>query len=130
MSDFPAEPIATTIEQYLGVKLELDEVQYSTFTAALVEGELLPGVQRETHPVALYQCTGGTTGRSKATSLTHSNLLAVLEMAGAYVNPYDIKIGSGEAILTALPRCSCGGFSFKYGGASFTEFTYLRELKS
>lgn len=114
MSDFFPEPIATAIDQHLGVKLELDEMQYSTFTAALVEGEQLPEVAREAHPIALYQYTGGTTGRSKGAPLTHSNLLAVLEMAEAYVNAYDIKIGPGEVILTALPLYHIFAFNFNF----------------
>ena len=114
MSDFFPEPIASAIRQHLGVKLELDTAQYQTFTDALSAGEQLPEVQREAHPVALYQYTGGTTGRSKGAPLTHANLLAVLEMAQAYVNAYDIEIAPGEVILTALPLYHIFAFNFNF----------------
>ncbi len=99
---FP-EPVASAIDQHLGVKLELGTLQYQSFTDALTAGEQLPKVQREAHPIALYQYTGGTTGRSKGAPLTHANLLAVLEMAQVYVNAYGVKIALDEVILTALP---------------------------
>lgn len=114
MSDFFPEPIASAIGQHLGVKLELDANQYQRFTDALSAGEQLPEVQREAHPVALYQYTGGTTGRSKGAPLTHANLLAVLEMAQAYVNAYGVKIGPGEVILTALPLYHIFAFNFNF----------------
>ncbi len=114
MGDFFPEPIASAIGQHLGVNLELGDVQYHTFTEALSSGENLPQVERELHPVALYQYTGGTTGRSKGAPLTHSNLLAVLEMAQAYVNAYDIKVEPGEIILTALPLYHIFAFNFNF----------------
>lgn len=114
MGDFFPEPIASAIGQHLGVNLELGDVQYHTFTEALSSGENLPQVERELHPVALYQYTGGTTGRSKGAPLTHSNLLAVLEMAQAYVNAYDIKMEPGEIILTALPLYHIFAFNFNF----------------
>ena len=114
MSDFFPEPIASAIDQHLGVKLELDASQYQRFTDALSAGEQLPEVQREAHPIALYQYTGGTTGRSKGAPLTHANLLAVLEMAQAYVNAYGVKIGPGEVILTALPLYHIFAFNFNF----------------
>ena len=114
MGDFFPEPIASAINQHLGVKLELGELQYQTFTAALSAGEQLPEIQREMHPIALYQYTGGTTGRSKGAPLTHANLLAVLEMAQVYINAYDIDLGAGEQILTALPLYHIFAFNFNF----------------
>src|SRR5690554_1520616 len=114
MSDFFPEPIASAIDQHLGVKLELDASQYQRFTDALSAGEQLPEVQREAHPIALYQYTGGTTGRSKGAPLTHANLLAVLDMAQAYVNAYGVKIEPGEVILTALPLYHIFAFNFNF----------------
>ena len=114
MSDFFPEPIASAIDQHLGVKLELDASQYQRFTDALSAGEQLPEVQCEAHPIALYQYTGGTTGRSKGAPLTHANLLAVLDMAQAYVNAYGVKIEPGEIILTALPLYHIFAFNFNF----------------
>lgn len=114
MSDFFPEPIASAIDQHLGVKLELEASQYQRFTDALSAGEQLPEVQREAHSIALYQYTGGTTGRSKGAPLTHANLLAVLDMAQAYVNAYGVKIEPGEIILTALPLYHIFAFNFNF----------------
>lgn len=114
MADFFPEPIAAAIRQHLGVKLELDASQYQTFSDALSAGAQMPPVQREAHPVALYQYTGGTTGRSKGAPLTHANLLAVLEMAQVYVNAYDIQITPNETILTALPLYHIFAFNFNF----------------
>jgi long-chain acyl-CoA synthetase len=114
MADFFPEPIAGAIRQHLDVKLELEISQYQTFTDALSAGAQLPPAQREAHPIALYQYTGGTTGRSKGAPLTHANLLAVLEMAQVYVNAYDVKIEPGEFILTALPLYHIFAFNFNF----------------
>lgn len=114
MGDFFPEPIGQMINQHLGVKLALDGVQYQYFMQALRSGEAVPETPHKTHPVALYQYTGGTTGRSKGAPLTHSNLLAVLEMAQAYVNAYKIKIERGEVILTALPLYHIFAFNFNF----------------
>ncbi len=114
MGDFFPEPIATVITQHLDVQLELGALQYYTFRDALSAGEQLPQIQREAHPIALYQYTGGTTGRSKGAPLTHSNLLAVLEMAQSYVNAFEIAIEPGEVILTALPLYHIFAFNFNF----------------
>lgn len=114
MSDFFAEPFASAIRQHLDIQLELASIQYHRFTDALDLGEQLPEVQRDAYPIALYQYTGGTTGRSKGAPLTHANLLAVVEMAQVYVNAYDIAIEPGEVILTALPLYHIFAFNFNF----------------
>ena len=51
--------------------------------------------------LAFLQYTGGTTGVSKGAMLTHGNLVANLQQASAWLNPY-IKSGV-EVVITALP---------------------------
>lgn len=65
-------------------------------------------------PIAVYQYTytGGATGHSKGALLTHANVLAVLDMAQAYVNACGVKIAQDEVILTALPLYYIFAFKF------------------
>lgn len=51
--------------------------------------------------LAFLQYTGGTTGVAKGAMLTHGNIVANLQQAHAWINPY-VKEGE-ETIITALP---------------------------
>jgi len=69
---------------------------------AMEQGKTLEPVARRDHPVALYQYTGGTTGRSKGAILSHRNILATLTVTRDYLQAYDGK-HLNETILTVLP---------------------------
>lgn len=77
-----------------------------SFESALTQGrERGPGglpAPRQ-HPVALYQYTGGTTGRSKGAVLAHANIAAVLQMTGDFLDAHDAAFTPRDVMLTALP---------------------------
>ncbi|MGL4318158.1 MAG: long-chain-fatty-acid--CoA ligase [Pseudomonas sp.] len=66
------------------------------------------------HPVALYQYTGGTTGKSKGAVLTHANLLAVLSMAEDYISAFGAHIEVGDTIATIPPLYHVFAFTFNF----------------
>jgi len=72
--------------------------------------------QRIHHPIALYQYTGGTTGRSKGAILTHANLIAVLAMSEVMLGtfPDDVAPTQKDTILTALPMYHIFAFNFNF----------------
>lgn len=73
------------------------------FTAALAAGRTLPAADRAPHPVALYQYTGGTTGRSKGAVITHRNVLSALEPVYESFSACGVAPGRDDVVLTALP---------------------------
>src|SRR5699024_5598065 len=92
-----------------------------SFTAVLREGadeQLLPAALGRVD-IAFLQYTGGTTGVSKGAVLTHSNMVANMQQASAWLG--DMDVGQ-EVIITALPlyhifalTANCLGF-IKLGG--------------
>lgn len=58
-------------------------------------------VHLQGHDLAFIQYTGGTTGVSKGAMLTHRNLVANMEQAGAYLGPSFTE--GREVMITALP---------------------------
>jgi len=103
MWDFFAEPIAAAIRDKFTASGNLTPtIPFTRMTDALRTGEGLEKVARRDHPVALYQYTGGTTGRSKGAVITHQNILATLQMTRDYLEAYDGP-RCGETILTVLP---------------------------
>ena len=73
------------------------------FNAMIAEGErgTLRPVDVGHEDVAFLQYTGGTTGVSKGATLVHRNILANLEQASAWLEPFlDDK---PQVIITALP---------------------------
>lgn len=64
--------------------------------------------------VALYQYTGGTTGRSKGAILTDRNLRAVLSQTWAHLAAEDGAPQPGETILTLLPMYHIFAFTLNF----------------
>jgi long-chain acyl-CoA synthetase len=64
-------------------------------------GQTLTPVTVQQTDVAFLQYTGGTTGVSKGATLTHRNILANLEQAGAWIAPF---LGDArQVMITPLP---------------------------
>lgn len=114
LSDFFSFPIGFLIKRKLSADTSVPSIPHLTFKEALYLGRKTSYVEPRRHPVALYQYTGGTTGRSKGAVLTHANLLGVLQMAEALINACGIELESGETILTALPMYHIFAFNFNF----------------
>lgn len=73
------------------------------FKHVMAQGEDLPLDKVELSPndIAFLQYTGGTTGVAKGAVLTHRNLVANLQQAGAWLQNV-VRVGE-EVIITALP---------------------------
>lgn len=102
MWDFFDEPVAAAIRAKLASDILTPTMPFTRMTDALKRGEALEWVARRDHPVALYQYTGGTTGRSKGAVITHQNILATLRMTRDFLNAHEGP-RCGETILTVLP---------------------------
>ncbi|BEP57231.1 MULTISPECIES: AMP-binding protein [unclassified Variovorax] len=101
--DFFDEPIAAAIREKLTAAGSPTSVTPSTrMVDALQKGAVLEKLTRRDHPVALYQYTGGTTGRSKGAVITHQNILATVQLTRDYLNAYEGP-RCAETILTVLP---------------------------
>ncbi|MEO7068117.1 MAG: AMP-binding protein [Rhodanobacter sp.] len=69
---------------------------------ALGAAHPLPQVELTHDDVAFLQYTGGTTGVAKGAMLTHSNMIANMLQASAWIGTDSVKPGE-EVIITALP---------------------------
>lgn len=78
-------------------------IPHVTFSQALKAGRKTQRPDYRHHPIALYQYTGGTTGKSKGAVLTHQNLVGVLRITEDFLGGYKIAADERDAILTALP---------------------------
>jgi long-chain acyl-CoA synthetase len=112
--DFFDEPVAAAIRGKFTASGDLTPaIPFTRMADALRTGAELGKIPRRDHPVALYQYTGGTTGRSKGAVITHQNILATLTMTRDYLNAYDGP-RSGETILTVLPLYHIFAFTVNF----------------
>ena len=96
-----------------------------TFSQALAKGSnhTLPNITIQADEIAFLQYTGGTTGVAKGAMLSHSNLVANMQQASAWLGE---NINEGrEIIITALPlyhifalTANCLVF-MKFGGLNY-----------
>lgn len=100
--DFFEEPIASAIRAKMAGPADPVAAPLPRMADALVRGQALAPVAPRSHPVAVYQYTGGTTGRSKGAVITHSNILATLRITRDFLDAYDGP-KQGETMLTVLP---------------------------
>ncbi|QTN46595.1 long-chain fatty acid--CoA ligase [Ectopseudomonas mendocina] len=116
LGDFFPAPVGQTIQKSLEEQSGDDltpQIAFQRFSETLSIGAELP-LSRRNHPVALYQYTGGTTGRSKGAVLTHANLKAVLRMAEDYLSAFGAQIEPGDIILTIPPLYHIFAFNFNF----------------
>ena len=80
-----------------------DIPQAVRFSDALAQGaaQTLQPVEVGHDDLAFLQYTGGTTGLAKGAMLTHGNIIANLQQAHAWLQPF--LISGRETIITALP---------------------------
>lgn len=102
LGDFFDEPVASAIRAKMAGPADPAAVPLPRMADALVRGQALPPIEHRSHPVAVYQYTGGTTGRSKGAVITHSNILATLRITRDFLDAYDGP-KQGETMLTVLP---------------------------
>ena len=100
--DFFEEPVASAIRAKMAGPADPAAVPLPRMVDALAQGKALAPVDHRSHPVAVYQYTGGTTGRSKGAVITHGNILATLRITRDFLDAYDGP-QRGETMLTGLP---------------------------
>lgn len=139
---FPKSALVNLVVKYvkqLVPPFEIDDT--IRFTDALSEGASQPlqAVALDHDDLAFLQYTGGTTGIAKGAMLTHGNMVANVEQATAWIDPYLTK--SEETVITALPlyhifALTGNCFSFvKIGGLNYLITNprdmpgFVRELK-
>ncbi|MFV3335211.1 AMP-binding protein [Pseudomonas sp. NY15437] len=117
LGDFFPSAVGQSVQQRLEEQAGHNltpNIAFQRFDTALSIGKELAPAEARLHPVALYQYTGGTTGRSKGAVLTHANLLAVLRMAEDYINAFGAFIEPGDTIVTVPPLYHIFAFNFNF----------------
>ena len=115
LADFFPEEAVKLINQLLTKGLVNEEIPGSTaFTRALIVGAQQPASVNRHHSVALYQYTGGTTGRSKGAVITHHQMLTVLAQTEAYLRAFDVEMGAEDTVLTVIPMYHIFAFALNF----------------
>jgi len=94
-------------KQGLTVKVPGEDRVYSWKEAMALRGTPIPEPAIHPEEVAVYQYTGGTTGRAKGAMLTHTNLTCMAQMYEAW---FQLEKGT-ERILAAPPLFHVLGMS-------------------
>ena len=120
LSDFFAEPYQSAIAQKLALDAQTQQrsqqpsINYSTFVDAMRIGADLPRYQAQSHNIAAYQYTGGTTGRSKGAIISHQNLAALITTTRDYLHSFKSQFNQDDVILTAIPLYHIFAFTVNF----------------
>ncbi len=120
LSDFFDAPYQALIAKKIETDAEAQgrsltpSIDYCSFSQVFKEAEQLPELQSQTTTIALYQYTGGTTGRSKGAIITHQNLLFLVRMTGDYLRAHNSAFNQQDSILTAIPLYHIFAFSVNF----------------
>jgi long-chain acyl-CoA synthetase len=99
--EFFPPPVAAALKEKLGG--DAGRPDWPTFTEALERGAQHAPPAARAHDVAIYQFTGGTTGRSKGAILSHRNIASVLRMTDDFLAAHGSGFAASDTVLTALP---------------------------
>ncbi|MEO9348619.1 long-chain-fatty-acid--CoA ligase [Acinetobacter radioresistens] len=120
LSDFFDAPYQALIAKKIETDAEAQgrsltpSIDYFSFSQVFKKAEQLPELQSQTTAIALYQYTGGTTGRSKGAIITHQNLLSLVRMTGDYLRAHNSAFNQQDSILTAIPLYHIFAFSVNF----------------
>lgn len=120
LSDFFPAPIQQQLAQHLREQAKQQQrcstpsLPFERFEAALAQGAALAPYRPQQHATAVYQYTGGTTGRSKGAIISHQNLIHLIAMMTHYLEAYKRPIDHQQCILTAIPLYHIFAFTVNF----------------
>ena len=113
ISDLLSLPMSLLIKTiYFFKKSKIISNNYILFSRTISKYHILKKVNLCHEDIALLQYTGGTTGKSKAASLTHKNILSNIQQLNIWVRPHVTK--GKEIIITALPLYHIFSFTVNF----------------
>ena len=113
ISDLLSLPMSLLIKTiYFFKKSKIISNNYILFSRTISKYHILKKVNLYHEDIALLQYTGGTTGKSKAASLTHKNILSNIQQLNIWVRPHVTK--GKEIIITALPLYHIFSFTVNF----------------
>lgn len=120
LSEFFPAPIQQQLAQHFHQEAQQQQrstsasIPFTTFAQALAQGATHLPYQAQQHQTAVYQYTGGTTGRSKGAIICHSNLIHLIAMMAQYLEAYQTPINPQQCILTAIPLYHIFAFTVNF----------------